>query len=74
MADKITRQYKASASGLLTVDKDNQIYISTEDNGDVNLAKLLIDFSGKGVKLSCSYDEDYIEEEIKVDLETGEII
>lgn len=70
--DKVTKNYKVTASGLLSIDSDGQIYISPEDKGDISLAALLIDFDGKGVKFNCSYDEDY--EGPKVDSETGEIL
>ena len=72
MADRITKNYKIAASGLLTIDEDRQIYISVEDKGDINLANLLEDFNGKGIKINCSYDEDY--ECPDVDPETGEIL
>ena len=70
--DKITKKYEVDASGLLSIDNDGQIYISVEDKGDISLAALLMDFHGKGVKLICSYDEEY--EGPKVDSETGEIL
>ena len=74
MAEKITRNYKVAANGLLTIENGN-IYISIEDGPqDVNLANLLEDFSDKIVKLSVAYDEDYEEPEFKVNLETGEVI
>lgn len=72
LMDKITRNYKVTASGLLSIDDAGQIWISLEDKGDVSLAALLMDFHDKGVKLNCSYDEDY--EGPKADLETGEIL
>ena len=75
MADKITRNYKLAASGLLEVSDDGQIYISIEDGPqDVNVASLLKDFSGRNVKLNCSFDDEVIPEEQKVDKETGELI
>jgi len=75
MANKIVRKYNVSAQGLLSIDKDGQLYISIEDRvQDVNLAKLLEDFDGRPVKISCSYDEEYSEDEVEVDPETGELI
>ena len=71
MSSKITRKYNLSASGILNVDGDGQIYIETEDNGTVNLSDLLYDFDAKNVKLSINYDEDYGAE---VDEETGEVL
>lgn len=75
MANKIVRKYNVSAQGLLSIDKDGRLYISVEDGvQDVNLAKLLEDFDGRPVKISCSYDEEYSEDDVEVDPETGELI
>ena len=76
MADKITRNYKLAASGLLEVSEDGQIYISIEDGPqEVNIATLLKDFSGRNVKFNCSFDDEVIPEgEQLVDKETGEVI
>lgn len=73
MADKMTRNYKVSGNGVLSIDGD-MITISIEDKGDFNLASVLSDLNEKPVKFSFSYDEDYEESEIKVDPETGEVI
>ena len=73
MADKMTRHYKVSGNGVLSIDGD-MITISIEDKGDFNLASVLSDLNEKPVKFSFSYDEDYEEPEIKVDPETGEVI
>lgn len=73
MADKMTKNYKVSGSGVLYIDGD-AIMISVEDKGDFNLASVLADLNEKPVKFSFSYDEDYKEPEIKVDPETGEIL
>lgn len=59
MADKITRKYSLSASGILSVDGDGNIYLSVEGNDDINLADLLQDFDEKSVKISINYDEEY---------------
>lgn len=75
MANKIVRKYNVSAQGLLSIDKDGRLYISVEDGvQDVNLAKLLEDFDGRPVKISCSYDEEYSEDDVEVDPDTGELI
>lgn len=71
MADKMTKNYKVSGSGVLNIDGD-VITVSVEDRGDFNLAKVLSDLNGCAVKFSFSYDEDY--EEPEVDPETGEVI
>lgn len=74
MADKIVRKYNVSAQGILTID-DGVLYISCEDGAqDVSLARLLEDFDGRQVKISCNYDEEYSEDEVEVDTETGEVI
>jgi hypothetical protein len=72
MADKMTRNYKVSGSGVLYIDGDS-IMVSIEDKGDFNLASVLSDLDEKPVKFSFSYDEDYEEPEIKVN-EDGEVI
>lgn len=75
MADKIIRKYNVSASGVLSIDEDGRLYVSCEDGAqDVSIAKLLEDFDGRQVKISCNYDEEYSEDEVQVDPETGEII
>lgn len=72
--DKIVRKYNVYASGILTID-DGILYISCEDGAqDVNLAKLLEDFDGRQVEISCNYDEEYSEGAVEVDTETGEVI
>lgn len=73
MADKMTRNYKISGSGVLCVEGDN-ISILVEDKGEFNLASVLADLHDKPVKFNFSYDEDYEEPEIEVDTETGEIM
>ena len=73
MADKMTKNYKVSGSGILDIDGD-VITVSVEDRGDFNLAKVLSDLNGCAVKFSFSYDEDYEEPEVEVDPETGELI
>lgn len=73
MADKMQKNYKVSGSGVLSINGD-KIVVSVEDKGDFNLANVLSDFNGCSVKFSFSYDEDYEEEDIIVDEETGEVI
>ena len=72
MADKIVKKYNVSASGILSIDKDGRLYMSCEDGAqDVSLAKLLEDFDGRQVKISCNYDEEYSMED---EAETSEVI
>jgi hypothetical protein len=73
MADKMQKNYKVSGSGVLNINGD-KIVVSVEDKGDFNLANVLSDLNGCSVKFSFSYDEDYEEEDIIVDEETGEVI
>lgn len=73
MADKMTKNYKISGSGVLCIDED-MITICVEDKGEFNLASVLSDLDGKPVKFNFSYDEDYEEPEIKVNPESGEVI
>ena len=71
MADKMTKNYKVSGSGVLYIDGDS-ISIDVEDKGEFNLASVLSDLNNKPVKFSFSYDEDYVP--VEVDEETGEVI
>lgn len=73
MADKMTKNYKISGSGVLCVEGNN-ISILVEDKGEFNLASVLADLHDRPVKFNFSYDEDYEEPEIEVDPETGELI
>lgn len=73
MADKVTKNYKVSGSGVLGIDGDT-ITIGVEDKGEFNLATMLADLDGCSVKFSFSYDEDYEEPVVQVDEETGEIL
>lgn len=58
MADKMTKNYKVSGSGILFIDGDS-IVVEVEDKGEFNLAMVLSDLNEKPVKFSFSYDEDY---------------
>lgn len=73
MADKMQKNYKVSGSGILDIQGD-AIIVSVEDKGDFNLARVLSDLDGYVVKFSFSYDEEYSEDDIEVDTETGEVI
>lgn len=75
MSDKITKNYKVAATGILSIDGE-RICISVEDKGDIALDALLRDFNNKAIRLNCSYDEEYVakEEVDDIDLETGEIL
>ena len=58
MIDKMQKKYRVSGSGTLTIDGDT-IFISVEDKGDFNLARVLDDMNGCAVQFSFSYEEDY---------------
>lgn len=73
MADKMTKNYKVSGSGVLFIDGD-AIVIGVEDKGEFNLATVLADLDERPVKFSFSYDEEYEEPVVKVNPETGEVI
>jgi hypothetical protein len=73
MADKMTKNYKVSGSGILYIEGDT-ITVAGEDKGEFNLANVLADLDNKPVKFSFSYDEDYEEPVVKVDPDTGEVI
>jgi hypothetical protein len=73
MADKMQKNYKVSGSGVLSI-KGDKIIVSVEDKGDFNLANVLADLNECSVKFSFSYDEDYEEDDVVVDPDTGEVI
>lgn len=73
MAEKVTKQMKVSASGILSLEADD-ILIEVEDKGTFSLKRLLSDFDGCSVKISCSYDEEQVAPKTEVDEETGEIL
>ena len=72
MAEKVTKQMKVSASGILSLEMDD-IFIEVEEKGTFSLKKLLADFDGCSVKISCSYDEEQVAPKHEVN-EDGEII
>ena len=72
MAEKVTKSMKVSASGVLSLEHDD-IYIEVEDKGTFSLKKLLDNFDGCSVKISCSYDEEQVAPKLDVN-EDGEII
>ena len=73
MADCMKKNYKISGSGILNIDGD-AIIISVQDKDDFNLANVLKDLDDCYVKFSFSYDEDYEEDDVTVDPDTGEVI
>ena len=73
MADSMKKNYKISGSGVLSIDGD-AITISVADKDDFNLANVLRDLNDCYVKFSFSYDEDYEEDDVVVDEDTGEVL
>ena len=73
MADSMKKNYKISGSGILSIDGD-AIIISVADKDDFNLANVLKDLNDCYVKFSFSYDEDYEEDDVAVDPDTGEVL
>lgn len=72
MAEKVTKQMKVSASGVLSIEA-NDIFVEVADVGVFSLKKLLNNFDGCSVKISCSYDEEQVAPQPEVN-EDGEII
>ena len=72
MAD-IKKKYNVNVKGVLNIENNGRIIMSVEDMGDVPLDRIFDDFDGREVKLALAYDEDYIDPEVDVDPETGEV-
>lgn len=72
MAEKVTKSMKVSANGVLSIEKDD-IIVEVADVGVFSLKKLLKNFDGCSVKLSCSYDEEQAAPQPEVN-EDGEIL
>ena len=72
MAEKVTKSMKVSASGVLSLEHDD-IYIEVEEKGTFSLKKLLENFDGCSVKISCSYDEEQVAPQHEVN-EDGELL
>lgn len=72
MAEKVTKSMKVSASGIISLEMDD-IFIEVEEKGTFSLKKLLSDFDGCSVKISCSYDAEQVAPPIRVN-EDGEIL
>lgn len=72
MAEKVTKKMTVSASGVLSIETDD-IFVEVADVGVFSLKKLLNNFDGCCVKLSCSYDEEQVAPQPEVN-EDGEIL
>lgn len=71
MAHKISKKYALNIQGVVSIDEDNNIYISIADKGDYNLAELMDTFDGNECKISVSFDEEY---GVEANEELGELI
>lgn len=71
MTQKISKKYALNIQGVVSIDEDNNIYISIADKGDYNLAELMDIFDGNECKISVSFDEEY---GVEASEELGEII
>lgn len=72
MVDKMTKKYRISGSGILSINGD-MITICVEDKDEFNLANVLADLDNKPIQFSFSYEEDY-ECTSDIDEDTGEVI
>ena len=70
----VKKNFKVSVKGIMSIENNGRIIMSVEDMGDIALDRILDDFDGRDIKMSVTYDEDYEEPEVRVDLETGEVI
>lgn len=56
----VIKNYKVSASGILSIDEDNNIAVEIEETGELrSLSEILEDFKDRSVKITCTYDEDF---------------
>lgn len=70
----VKKNFKVSVKGVMSIENDGRIIMSVEDMGDIALDRILDDFDGREIKMSVTYDEDYEEPQLEVDLDTGEVI
>lgn len=74
MAQKATKKINLNIKGIIDIDDNGKIIVTVEDRGEFDLATMMNEFYGRECSISVSYDEDYVESEIDVDPETGEVI
>lgn len=56
----VIKNYKVSATGILSIDKENGIAVEIEETGELRpLSEILEDFKDRSVKITCTYDEDF---------------
>ena len=74
MAQRGTKKINLNIKGIIDIDDNGKIIVTVEDRGEFDLATMMNEFYGRECSISVSYDEDYVEPEIDVDPETGEVI
>ena len=74
MAQRATKKINLTIKGIIDIDDNGKIIVTVEDRGEFDLATMMNEFYGRECSISVSYDEDYVEPEIDVDPETGEVI
>ena len=74
MAQRATKKINLNIKGIIDIDDNGKIIVTVEDRGEFDLATMINEFYGRECSISVSYDEDYVEPEIDVDPETGEVI
>ena len=70
----VKKNFKVSVKGVMSIEAEGRIIMSVEDMGDIPLDRILDDFDGREIKMSVTYDEDYEEPQVEIDLDTGEVI
>ena len=70
----VKKNFKVSVKGVMSIENNGRIIMSVEDMGDIALDHILDDFDGREIKMSVTYDEDYEQPGVDIDLETGEVL
>ena len=70
----VKKNFKVSVKGVMNIERDGRIIMSVEEMGDIALDHILDDFDGREIKMSVTYDEDYEQPDVDIDLETGEVL
>ena len=74
MAQRATKKINLNIKGIIDIDDNGKIIVTVEDRGEFDLATMMNEFYGRECSISVSYDDRYVEPEIDVDPETGEVI
>ena len=70
----VKKNFKVSVKGVMNIENNGRIIMSVEEMGDIALDHILDDFDGREIKMSVTYDEDYEQLDVDIDLETGEVL